>query len=368
MDHNQHRASAKASSDADVVAWPDVTAALGCLPLPSLVLASDGAALDANDAWAAFSAASPEAMRGDGWLSVVDPLDRDRLRARLREAAAAGQAGSCDVRLTGRAGGRWSRWWWRSGPARRLLVSVADIDEHQPRDAHAWSHDHGSLARLVRRADFVTMSWRALRRGRWDGANVAVVAVSVGARGEAGLPDDGGAVRQAVAKRILDAAGPPSVAARVGPDEFVVLCSDLRSPREAMVAASRIRDALAEPLDVVGVRVPIAASTGYALATSSGETAEGLVERAFLAVRPQRPEQSAESAAVQAGAGIDLAATVHRLAGVGLSLQYAAAQAHAPAAERLQQAVDEAVDELDAIIREVRTMAFRFRYPEDPPD
>jgi len=125
------------------VAWLAVTAALNWLPLPSLVLASDGTALGANEAWAVLSAALSEPARGDGWLGVVDPLDRGPLRERLCEAAAVGQAGCGDIRLAGLAGGWWSRWWWRPGPAGRLLVCVADLGDHQPRDDGRWCQDHG---------------------------------------------------------------------------------------------------------------------------------------------------------------------------------------------------------------------------------
>ena len=55
---------------------------------------------------------------------------------------------------------------------------------------------------------------------------------------------------------------------------------------------------------------------------------------------------------------------VHRLFGVGLTLQSAAGLAEGPVAARLQQAVDE----LDAIIRDVRTAVFRFQNQRHPPD
>jgi len=64
-------------------------------------------------------------------------------------------------------------------------------------------------------------------------------------------------------------------------------------------------------------------------------------------------------------AGADVARmVVHRLFGVGLTLQSAAGLAEGPVAARLQQAVDE----LDAIIRDVRTAVFRFQNPGHPPD
>lgn len=130
-------------------AWLGLTATLDWLPLPSLVLAPDGTALGANQAWAAFTAAPPEDAHGAGWLGVVDPPERGPLRARLCEAAAVGQAGSGDIRLAGPAGVRWSRWWWQPGLAGRLLVCVADLDGHQPRDDDPGYPDRRRLARFA---------------------------------------------------------------------------------------------------------------------------------------------------------------------------------------------------------------------------
>ena len=108
---------------------PDESAVrLDQLPLATLVLAGDGTAVQANQAWAALTAGAPEATRGDGWPSLLAPADRGAFEARLRAAALAGQAGSAEVRLAGPGAERASHWWWRPGAAGQLVVCVAEID------------------------------------------------------------------------------------------------------------------------------------------------------------------------------------------------------------------------------------------------
>jgi len=374
VEGDQQHGGAVGSPFLEHAAWLELIAALDWLPLPSLVLASDGTALGANQAWAAFSAAAPEAARGDGWLGVVEPLERGPLRARLCEAAAVGRAGSGDIRLADPAGGRWSRWWWRSGVTGRLLVCAADLDEHEPSDDRLERRGR-PLGRLVRRWEFVTMAGRALRRGRWNGAHVAVVAVSLDGAADARDVEGragGDAVLAAAAERILLAVGPAGAAALVGRDEFVILCADLEEPGDARIAANRIRGALARPLEVGEAGVSIAASTGLAVSSAPGETAEALIGRACLAMRSARLDRltwPAMPAFLPAGQdadpdpALDLAEmVVHRLFGVGLTLQSAADVAARPVADLLGQTVDE----LDAVIRDVRTSAFGIQQPEHP--
>lgn len=375
MEREQHgHGGTEGSRLQEHAAWLEVTAALDVLPVPSLVLASDGTALGANEAWAALAAAPSEVACGEGWLGIVDPLDRGPLRGRLCDAAAAGQAGSADFRLAGPAGGRWSRWWWRPGPAGRLLVCAADLDEHQPGHDDPWHQGHGPLARLVRYREFVTLAGRALRRARCDGTHVAVVAVSLqgtaNARNGAVRPD-GDAVTRAVAQRILGAVGPAGVAAQVGRNEFAILYGDVRGPDDAGIAASRVHEAVAQPLEFEGgTCLSLVALTGFALASSPSETAEALIARA--AVGRGSSSQTPAFLHSRAGAGGDAETDltgmmVHRLFGVGLTLQSAAGLADGLVAYQLGQAVarklEHAVDELDAIIRDVRTAELEFYCP-----
>jgi hypothetical protein len=107
-------------------ASPEQATWLGWLPLPALILAGDGSAVAVNPAWATVLASD-----GDRWLEVIEPPFRSALGARLRLAAAAGEPGSADCRVTGPRGSRWSRWWWHPVPPRNLLVCVGVIGDGQ---------------------------------------------------------------------------------------------------------------------------------------------------------------------------------------------------------------------------------------------
>jgi hypothetical protein len=100
-------------------ASPEQATWLGWLPLPALILAGDGSAVAVNPAWATVLASD-----GDRWLEVIEPPFRSALGARLRLAAAAGEPGSADCRVTGPRGSRWSRWWWHPVPPHSLVVCV----------------------------------------------------------------------------------------------------------------------------------------------------------------------------------------------------------------------------------------------------
>lgn len=209
--------------------------------------------------------------RGDGWLGAVEPRDRDGLRTRLRSAAGAATGGSADWRLAGPHGRRWSRWWWTPGRAGGLVACVADIDDDKAREFELWrSASHGPLTRLVDRRQFVdSANWALRHRGR-TGALVAVVVVDVG-----GFSNGDGAGNQpaaerasrAAARRMLTAVGPADVAARVGSDEFAVLCKDLRDRDEAGEVAGRLRHAARAPGGMDEMPHPIPAVVGTAVAS-----------------------------------------------------------------------------------------------------
>jgi diguanylate cyclase (GGDEF)-like protein len=74
-------------------------------------------------------------------------------------------------------------------------------------------------------------------------------------------------------------------AGRWGGDEFVLVLEDMRDPVDARLVASRIVQALAEPITLSsGAVARIGASIGVALAGSSDTTADALVENADTAM------------------------------------------------------------------------------------
>lgn len=74
------------------------------------------------------------------------------------------------------------------------------------------------------------------------------------------------------------------VVARLGGDEFAILLGDLLDLSEARAVAERIETTLAEPIEVVGTRVPLSASVGIASGSGNSTTADRLMREADVAM------------------------------------------------------------------------------------
>ena len=72
--------------------------------------------------------------------------------------------------------------------------------------------------------------------------------------------------------------------ARLGGDEFIVLLRDVLAPRDAVVVATRMVQALAKPFMVEGHELVVTASIGIAMHPSDGDTGEALVKAADAAM------------------------------------------------------------------------------------
>ncbi|HVJ96027.1 MAG TPA: GGDEF domain-containing protein, partial [Acidimicrobiia bacterium] len=84
-----------------------------------------------------------------------------------------------------------------------------------------------------------------------------------------------------VAKQLRDVIRKGDIAARVGGDEFVVIC-ELKAPDHAMIVADRIQSALQQRLDESLPAIAVSASVGVALADIDDDP-ESLLRRADTA-------------------------------------------------------------------------------------
>jgi diguanylate cyclase (GGDEF)-like protein/PAS domain S-box-containing protein len=89
---------------------------------------------------------------------------------------------------------------------------------------------------------------------------------------------------QSIAKRLVDCVRGSDTVSRQGGDEFVVLLSELRQPDAAVVMASRILRAVAQPHSVDGHELHITTSIGVSVYPEDGLDAETLIKNADTAM------------------------------------------------------------------------------------
>ncbi|MEA2347524.1 MAG: hypothetical protein QOG62_1311 [Thermoleophilaceae bacterium] len=92
--------------------------------------------------------------------------------------------------------------------------------------------------------------------------------------------DAGDRLLVATGDRINRTMRPSDTTARIGGDEFVVLCEELRSPADSDRIAERVAQAIAEPLFIDGQELHPTASIGVAVAAGPGAVPEALLGEA----------------------------------------------------------------------------------------
>jgi diguanylate cyclase (GGDEF)-like protein/PAS domain S-box-containing protein len=103
-----------------------------------------------------------------------------------------------------------------------------------------------------------------------------------------------------VTDRFRRALRPADLVARVGGDEFVVLCPDLEGPEAVAGLAARLTESLADPIDLPGGRVVVSASIGVVHATGPADPAE-LLQDADLAMYDAKEAGRNRTAVFHAG-------------------------------------------------------------------
>ena len=146
---------------------------------------------------------------------------------------------------------------------------------------HAALHDE--LTGLPNRALLLDRIEQALGRSARASASVGVLYVDLDrfkhvndTLGHA----TGDAVLCAVADRLHAGLRPGDAVGRIGGDEFLMICTDIDGPDDALVLGQRLADSLAEPLHALAVELRVHASIGVAVATAGDVRAEDLIRDA----------------------------------------------------------------------------------------
>jgi diguanylate cyclase (GGDEF)-like protein len=156
------------------------------------------------------------------------------------------------------------------------------IDRHRSRVQLQRLAMHDQLTGVANRSLFHERLDAALRRQSVTGRQVAVVFVDIDGfkRINDGLGHGAGdRALRAAAERMTAAIRPGDTLARIGGDEFTVLCEDIPDHPSALHIAERITRELETPLAIDGAEVVLRASVGVAVA-SAGCTGDDLLRDA----------------------------------------------------------------------------------------
>jgi PAS domain S-box-containing protein len=121
-----------------IIAGPAVVP-FEAVPVAMLIADPAGETMAVNVKWVQLSGLSTMTSLGNGWLGVVSPENRSKLRADVRRVANTGSSATVDYQLHS-APGRWWRWWLEAyGPAGERLVgiAVADISDRHKRSGRS---------------------------------------------------------------------------------------------------------------------------------------------------------------------------------------------------------------------------------------
>ncbi|HEY5697676.1 MAG TPA: sensor domain-containing diguanylate cyclase [Acidimicrobiales bacterium] len=175
-----------------------------------------------------------------------------------------------------------------------LVLTAHDVTDRvklEDRLAHEATHD--DLTGLPNRALIHDRLEHALLRADRTGGRVAVVFGDL----DSFKPINdkyghliGDRLLQGVARRMRGAARAMDTVGRYGGDEFVVVCEELEDEAGARLAAERLHQEVARPLDVDLTMLDVAMSLGVALA-APGESAESVMHRADQAMYRAKAEQ-----------------------------------------------------------------------------
>ena len=168
-----------------------------------------------------------------------------------------------------------------------VIAQVENISERkrvQAELAHQAMHD--SLTGLANRALFIDRLELALARRERSESLVAVLFLDLDrfkVINDSFGHDCGDELLQGVGRRLTGLVRPSDTVARMGGDEFTILCEDA-NPHHAIAIAERIQKTLAAPFELGGSEVFVKVSIGIVLADGSCASAADLIRDADAAM------------------------------------------------------------------------------------
>ncbi|MGY1823590.1 diguanylate cyclase domain-containing protein [Geodermatophilus sp. SYSU D00079] len=258
----------------------DRASAFSNAPMGIVLVTPSGLLVDANPAFVAMLGRTAEDLYGCSVLGLIHPEDRPAAQEAHAELVTRHRTMRLETRLV-RADGTavptqlTSSWveGTPDGDPPHLVAIVEDITERKALEAalvHRSLHD--PLTGLPNRILFGDRLRHALERGHRERTPTCVLGIDLDGFKEIndrhGHPV-GDAVLVGFAERLTSVLRSSDTAARVGGDEFSIVCENSeRADAESL--ADRLRSTLTEPLSIGEVTVPLGMSIG--IGTVAGGT------------------------------------------------------------------------------------------------
>lgn len=187
-----------------------------------------------------------------------------------------------------------------------IAVMCQDVtDERERQQSLLQLLEHDSVTGLLNRSAVIERLTDALRRINEDGGEVAVLLVDIDRLrdvNDALGHEIGDRLLASTAKRLSTAVRPNDVVARLGGDQFVVICHSVPDSAVAMDLADRVRRALTGRLTIRQLELDVSVSVGVAITDTTlrehapDVSAIHLITRADTAVHAAKQAGRARSA------------------------------------------------------------------------
>ena len=171
-----------------------------------------------------------------------------------------------------------------AGGAVVILAEITGRKRAETQLAHQALHD--PLTGMANRTLFLDRLGLALARLPRRPTGLAVLFLDLD--GFKGVNDTlghtaGDRAIMAVADRIRSVLRPGDTAARMGGDEFTILCEDITSPEDATHIAERVIASVSQPIELPEAKVALTTSVGIAI-SAEGATSQSMVRAADSAM------------------------------------------------------------------------------------
>ncbi|MEW6453464.1 MAG: EAL domain-containing protein [Pseudomonadota bacterium] len=167
------------------------------------------------------------------------------------------------------------------------VIVYTDISELKCREREIrFLADHDILTGVYNRTAFHRRAEEAIANARLRGSMAAVMCLDIdhfkNINDTYGHPA-GDEVLKVITKRLCDCFREMDTVARFGGDELGIVFADAKSPDTVATVASRLLQAISQPIDFNGQKIACSASIGVAV-SSDGDTADKVIGNADLAL------------------------------------------------------------------------------------